>query len=65
MTPHHTRLQGKRYGDYTSMDVIRKRLAAELRGTSSRGGCSTEAPPGRRDLAHFRSVHEKGHPIAG
>ncbi len=32
MTPHHTRRKGKRYCYYTSMDVIRKRPAAELRG---------------------------------
>ncbi len=32
MTPHHTRRKGKRYCCHTSMDVIRGRPKAELRG---------------------------------
>ena len=32
MTPHHTKRKGKRYCYYTSMDVIRGRPKADLRG---------------------------------
>lgn len=42
MTPHHTKRKGKRYCYYTSMDVIRKRPAAELRGPQRLPGAMVE-----------------------
>jgi len=42
MTPHHTKRKGKRYCYYTSMDVIRKRPAAQLRGPQRLPGAMVE-----------------------
>ncbi len=42
MTLHHTKRKGKRYCYYTSMDVIRKRPATELRGPQRLPGAMVE-----------------------